>query len=87
LITILTIAHAVKKIPVFNVLLIGYCCSFKWLLNDYSTGPTVVKSVDIETIRQERIFPSNTNSVTTVNRPVIIDEWKKPDNIVSSSLI
>jgi len=61
--------------------------SFKRLFDEYSTGPTVVKSVDVETIRQGRIFPSDTDLITTVNRPVIIDEWEKLDNIASSSLI
>ena len=54
--------------------------SFKRLFDffdEYFTGPTVVKSVDVETIRQGRIFPSDTNLITTVNRPVIIDEWEK----------
>ena len=62
-------------------------CSFKQLSEKYSTGPTVVKSVDVETIRQGRIFPSDTDLITTVNRPVIIDEWEKLDDIASSSLI
>ena len=61
--------------------------SFKRLFDEYSTGPTVVKSVDVETIRQGRIFPSDTDLITTVNRSVIIDEWEKLDNIASSSLI
>ena len=60
--------------------------SFKRLFDEYSTGPTVVKSVDIETIKQGRIFSSDTDLITTVNRPVIIDEWEKLDNIASSSL-
>ena len=57
------------------------------LFDEYSTGPTVVKSVDVETVRQGRIFPSDTDLITTVNRPVIIDEWEKLDNTASSSLI
>jgi len=57
------------------------------LFDEYSIGPTVVKSVDVETIRQGRIFPSDTDLIITVNRPVIIDEWEKLDNIASSSLI
>ena len=47
------------------------------LFDEYSIGPTVVKSVDVETIRQGRIFPSDTDLIITVNIPVIIDEWEK----------
>ena len=59
--------------------------SFKLLFNQYSTGPTVVKRVDVETIRQGRTHPSDTDSISTVNRPVIIEEWEKLDDIASSS--
>jgi len=61
--------------------------SFERLFDEYSTGPTVVKSVDVETIRQGRIFTSDKDLITTVNKPVITDEWEKLDNIASYSLI
>ena len=59
--------------------------SFKLLFNLYSIGPTVVKSVDVETIRQGRNYPSDTDSINTVYRPVIIEEWEKLDEIASSA--
>jgi len=41
-------------------------CSFKRPFDECFIRPTFVKSVDVETIRQGRIFPSDTNLITTV---------------------
>jgi len=74
-------AFLIGVIPEINLFILNN------FFDEYSTGSTVVKNIGAETIRQGRIFPSDTDSIITVNKPVIIDEWEKLDNIASSSLI
>ena len=73
-------AFLTNVIPVINN-------SFELLFNLYSIRPTVVKSVDVETIRQGRIYSSDTDSNILDYRPVIFDEWEKLEEISSSTLM
>ena len=63
--------------------------SFKLLLDWYSLKRTVVKSVDVERIRQDRrIFPPDTESRMQDSNPdpVMIEEWEQLDAIAASYL-
>ena len=58
--------------------------SFYSMINKYSIGPTVVKSVDVETIRHR----SNSDTETNDNPPVgvIFEEWEELQDIATSAL-
>ena len=58
--------------------------SFYSMINKYSIGPTVVKSVDVEPIRHR----SNSDTETNDNPPigVIFEEWEELQDIATSAL-
>ena len=58
---------------------------FYTMIDLYSVRPTVVKSVDVVTIRQRS--NSNTNSNDNNIQGVIFDEWEELEAISSSNLI
>ena len=56
--------------------------SYFSMINLYSIGPTVVKSVDVETIRN-----SDTESNDNTSRSVIFEEWEELEAISASVLL
>jgi len=59
--------------------------SYFSMINLYSIGPTVVKSVDVETIRHRR--NSDTESNDNTSRSVIFEEWEELEAISASVLL
>jgi len=55
------------------------------MINLYSIGPTVVKNVDVETIRHRR--NSDTESNDNTSRSVIFEEWEELEAILASVLL
>ena len=61
------------------------CCSYLPMINLYSLESTVVKSVDVETIRHRR--NSDTKSNDNTSRSVIFEEWEELEAISESVLL
>jgi len=61
------------------------CRSYFSMINLYSIGPTVVKSIDVETIRHRR--NSDTESNDNTSRSVIFEEWEELEAISTSVLL
>jgi len=59
--------------------------SYFSMINLYSIGPTVVKSVDVETIRHRR--NSDTESNDNTSRSVIFEEWEELEAISALVLL
>ena len=58
--------------------------SFYSMINLYSIGPTVVKSVDVEPIRHRSNSDTETNDSTPIGP--IFEEWEELQDIASSAL-